>query len=361
MSDFKEFILSHQEIVVILIKVLAIFVVIMGLNRVLRAIFGRAKKKLRGKKTVWRKSLFDAVELPVKIALWGEGAVIGTRIIAKYWHITEILQQMGRINTVLCVVLLGWFLVRWGSFFEKGWRKIRGTDELTTGLKVDVIGRLFKIIVVIFVAVIALDAFNVNLTALLTFGGIGMAAVGLASKDVIANFFGGFMIYVTRPFTIGDWVSSPDRDIEGTVDDIGWYMTKIFTFAKRPIYVPNSVFSNVVVINNSRMLNRRIKETFGVRYKDIERIDPIVQDIRTMLKTHPEIDQERVILVHLVSFGKSTLDIEVYTFTKTSDWEEWLNIQQEIFLKIGDIIKKHGAQMAFPTRTLDLPDELLHR
>ena len=197
-----------------------------------------------------------------------------------------------------------------------------------------------------------MDVFDIDLTAILTFGGIGIAAVGLASKDVVANFFGGFMVYVTRPFSIGDRINSPDRDIDGTVSEIGWYMTKIYNLAKRPLYVPNSIFSNVIVVNNTRMLNRRINEIFGIRYKDIDVVDPIVQDIRAMLRTHPEIDQNSALFVHFIKFNSSSLDVQVYVFTKTTSREKWLDVQQDVLLKISDIVKKHDAQMAFPTRTL---------
>ena len=106
---------------------------------------------------------------------------------------------------------------------------------------------------------------------MLTFGGVGGLIVGLAAKDLLSNFFGGMMIYFDRPFKVGDWIRSPDRQIEGTVERIGWRMTIIRTFDKRPLYVPNSVFSSIVVENPSRMLNRRINETFGLRYQDADK------------------------------------------------------------------------------------------
>ena len=75
-------------------------------------------------------------------------------------------------------------------------------------------------------------------------------------------------VYLDRPFAVGDWVRSPDREIEGTVENIGWRVTRIRTFDKRPLYIPNSIFSQIAVENPSRMSNRRIKETIGIRYDD---------------------------------------------------------------------------------------------
>ena len=359
MEGFKGFIFANKEFVIVAIQIIIAVAVVFVLNRIIVSFSRRFRRRFKSKKSIWFKSFLHAIELPICVFLWSEVFLFVVHVIANHWSLAEILNQILRFNKVFFVLVTGWILLRWIKYFEKVWMKVKGIDEITSGLKIDVVGRLFRCIVVIFTIVTIMDVFDINLTAILTFGGIGIAAVGLASKDVVANFFGGFMIYVTRPFALGDWISSPDRNIDGTVSEIGWYMTKIYTLAKRPVYIPNSIFSNVIVMNNTRMLNRRIKETFGVRYKDVDVVDPIVRDVRTMLKTHPEIDQDRVLLVHFISFNSSSLDIQVYVFTKTTDWEEWLNIQQDVFLKISDIVKKHGAQMAFPTRTLDVPEEFL--
>ena len=93
------------------------------------------------------------------------------------------------------------------------------------------------------------EHFGMSLSGLLTFGGIGGLAVGMAGKDILSNFFSGIMLYFDRPFSIGDWIRSPDRNIEGTVAEIGWRITKITTFDNRPLYVPNSLFSSISVEN----------------------------------------------------------------------------------------------------------------
>ena len=113
-----------------------------------------------------------------------------------------------------------------------------------------------------------LQSLGVSVSGLLAFGGIGGIAVGFAARDLLANFLGGLSIYLDRPFTVGDWIRSPDREIEGTVEEIGWRMTRIRTFDQRPLYVPNSIFASVALENPSRMNNRRIYETLGIRYED---------------------------------------------------------------------------------------------
>lgn len=199
-----------------------------------------------------------------------------------------------------------------------------------------------------------MQAFGLSLSGLLTFGGVGGLIVGLAAKDLLSNFFGGLMIYFDRPFKVGDWIRSPDRQIEGTVERIGWRMTSIRTFEKRPLYVPNSVFSNIVVENPSRMLNRRINETIGVRYDDKQKLPLIIEQVRKMLEQHPDIDATQTLIVNFNTFGPSSLNFFIYTFTKTVNWVEYHSVKQDVLLKVMEIIQQNGADIAFPTQTIKL-------
>jgi MscS family membrane protein len=155
---------------------------------------------------------------------------------------------------------------------------------------------------------------------------------------------------------VGDWVRSPDRNIEGTVEHIGWRLTTIRTFDKRPLYVPNAAFTTIAVENPSRMTNRRIFENIGIRYADVHSMRKIVDEIRNMLKNHEDIAADETLIVNFLAFNASSLDIMVYTFTKTTQWVRFHEVKEDVLLKISDIIESHGAEVAFPTRTLHLPD-----
>ncbi len=221
--------------------------------------------------------------------------------------------------------------------------------DATTVSAVAKVARLFLITIG---AMAVMQNLGLSLSGLLTFGGVGGLIIGLAAKDLLSNFFGGLMIYFDRPFKVGDWIRSPDRQIEGTVERIGWRMTVIRTFDQRPLYVPNSVFSSIVVENPSRMFNRRIKETIGLRYEDADKMAVIVTEVKHMLETHPEIDTHRTLMVNFDTFGASSLNFFIYTFTKTTVWARYHEVKQDVMLKIVDIVQKHGADFAFPTQTL---------
>jgi MscS family membrane protein len=106
------------------------------------------------------------------------------------------------------------------------------------------------------------------------------------------------------------------------------------------------------------MSNRRIYETIGVRYDDAAALAAIIADVKGMLQGHDEIDQQQTMMVNFNKFAESSLDFFIYTFTKTTNWQKYHEIKQDVLFKINDIITQHGAAIAFPTTTLDLPETI---
>ncbi len=232
-----------------------------------------------------------------------------------------------------------------------------GTRNVERGVRFSV-GRLIHYVLVFVGFIVALMILGVDLTKLTLFASALGIGVGLAARDLLSCFFGGLMIYLDRPFAVGDWIRLPDRDIEGTVEKIGVRLTRIRTFDQRPLYVPNSIFSSTAVENPQRMWNRRIFETIGIRYEDISKMAVILQDVEQMLRAHSEIDTARTMMVNFTTFGSSSLDFFIYTFTKTTNWEHYHKVKQDVLLRVTEIIKAHGAQIAFPTSTVHVPNRL---
>jgi len=251
--------------------------------------------------------------------------------------------------------MIAWALVAFISHFENATIQ----QKLLTGQSVDrtsihAIGKLVRTAVFITTGLVILQTLGFSVSGVLAFGGIGGIAIGFAAKDLLSNFFGGLMIYLDRPFTVGDWIRSPDKQIEGTVESIGWRLTTIRTFDKRPLYVPNSIFATIAVENPSRMSHRRIYETIGLRYDDIKQMDSIVEGVKAMLKSHEEIDQNQTMIVNFNAFNESSVDFFVYTFTKTTNWVHYHEVKQDVLLKISNIIEENNAEIAFPTTTMFL-------
>ena len=258
--------------------------------------------------------------------------------------------------------MISWALISFVGRFEIATIKQKvQSGQAVDKTSVHAIGKLIRTAIFITTAIVILQTLGFSISGVLAFGGIGGIATGFAAKDLLSNYFGGLMIYMDRPFAVGDWIRSPDRQIEGTVESVGWRLTTIRTFDKRPLYVPNSIFATIAVENPSRMSHRRIYETIGLRYSDIAQMDRIVEDVKTMLKSHKEIDQAQTMIVNFDKFNESSVDFFVYTFTKTTDWIHYHEVKQNVLLKISNIVTENDAEIAFPTTTMFLQQGQIHQ
>tara|TARA_B100000029_G_scaffold119797_1_gene113136 strand:- start:1295 stop:2389 length:1095 start_codon:yes stop_codon:yes gene_type:complete len=316
-------------------------------------------KQLEKTKNVWDDALLEAAHKPLSWFILIFGLLWAIQISEGYLASGLFsANNLELIRQLTFIILIMYFLVRFINLAE-----VRILDNLTNEPESDqtkfdpttlhALAKLLRLSVVISAVLVALPTVGIEITALLAFGGVGGLAIGFAAQDLLSNFFGGLMIYLDRPFAIGDWIRSPDRNIEGTVESIGWRLTVVRTFDKRPLYVPNSVFTTLALENPSRMSNRRIKETIGIRYQDANKMGIIVEAVKLMLQNHEEIDSNQTLIVNFNSYGASSLDFFIYTFTKTTDWIRYHEIKQDVMLKVIEIVHSNGADFAFPTTTLD--------
>ena len=309
----------------------------------------------------WHIALAESFHIPAQIFIWTLVVLLAVRKVFIQFHVdTSVMTGMHTFRSLVVALFAFWFMMRFVKSMEAVYhdRVTKGIGRIKDRTRISAFAQIFRVVIIILFLLILLPIFGIPTAALLTFGGASTLAIGFATKDTLANFLGGLMIYWDRPFSVGDWISSPDKEIEGTVEEIGWRLTRIRTFDKRPLYVPNGVFSTISILNPSRMTNRRIKKNVGVRYSDATTIPAMLSAVETMLKEHPEIDTGQTLMVNLFEFGESSLNFFIYTFTKTTNWIKFEGIQQDVLLKTYEIIRQHGADCAFPTRTLDLPDAL---
>jgi len=321
-------------------------------KRVLKRLLGR----VRANRMIWDDALLDAAQRPLTLLIWIVGITFAAEIVG---HNTQasIFAAAAPLREVGVIAAIAWFLIRVIAAVERNVIAAREAEgKAVDRTTADAVSKLLRFSVIITAALVALQTLGFSISGVLAFGGIGGLAVGFAAKDLLSNFFGGLMVYMDRPFSVGDWVRSPDRNIEGTVEKIGWRLTCIRTFDKRPLYVPNQTFTTIAVENPSRMTNRRIYETVGIRYDDASELRAIVEEVKAMLQAHPDIDQDQTLIVNFDAFGPSSLDFFIYAFTRTTNWIEFHAVKQDVLLRLNDIIAAHGAEIAFPTSTVHLPD-----
>jgi len=315
--------------------------------------FGRRMENTT-KKTVngWDDILFYSINKPVNWLILLMGTSMSLRIVAESEELA-ISTYLPIAQKVSILFLIGW--VCWRLVYKTEVTFIEDDSKDTT--TVTALAKLAKLSILTIIILSIIQTLGVSISGVLAFGGMGGLIVGMAAKDLLSNLFGAAMVYMDKPFKVGDWIRSPDKSIEGTVEEIGWRVTRIRTFDKRPLYVPNSLFTHIVVENPSRMSNRRIKENFGLRYKDITQIDNIIKAVRAMLEKHPDIDQNQTLIVNFDLFNNSSLDFFIYTFTKTTNWILFHEVKQDVMLKVADIVIEHGAEFAFPTRQLHIEQD----
>lgn len=335
-----------QVFIIVFISLLANFLAV--------KMFDRLQAQLLKTDNLWDDALLFAARRPAAIAIWVVGVTWAAQVVQAESD-AIIFDAIEPIRMVTTIVLLGWFLVRFISHAENNLLATpREAEDALDESTVHALGKLLRLAVIITAALVILQTLGYSVSGVLAFGGIGGIAVGFAAKDLLANFFGGLMIYLDRPFAIGDWIRSPDKNIEGTVEYIGWRLTRIRTFDQRPLYIPNSTFTQISVENPSRMSHRRIHETIGLRYSDAGSVGPILSEIKAMLQQHDEIDTGQTLMVNLNAFADSSLDFFIYCFTKTTNWQHFHAVKQDVLQKILDIVERHDAAIAFPTSVVEL-------
>ncbi|KZZ58432.1 mechanosensitive ion channel protein MscS [Oleiphilus sp. HI0125] len=337
------------------IEIFAVVVLTALASYISKRIFKRVEIQFTKTENLWDDALLHAARRPVSLGIWIVGLSMAAYTADQYSNVVvfDFVEPIQRIGVIFC---LTWFVVGFIAQTETLLIDPDRVEEPIDETTVHALGKLLRASIIITAVLVVLQTLGFSISGVLAFGGIGGIAVGFAAKDLLANFFGGLMIYLDRPFKVGEWIRSPDQEIEGTVEKIGWRLTTIRTFDKRPLYVPNQAFANISVQNPSRMSHRRIYEKIGVRYDDSDQLENIVAKVKAMLKKHPDIDTKQTLIVNFDSFGASSLDFFIYTFTKTTDWIEYHSVKQDVLVQVINIIEGEGAEFAFPTSTVHLPE-----
>jgi MscS family membrane protein len=334
-----------------IVQVFTIIFLTLVVKFVAKRVMNKMQARLTLTPNIWDDALIIAARRPLNLLIVVEGLLWAVDIVYQVSK-EPIFSFVTYAQAVSFIFFVSWFLIRLTKEVEH-----RAITQVSDEQPVDpttaiAVSKLLRASVIITGSLVILQTLGFSISGVLAFGGVGGIAIGFAARDLLANFFGGLMIFLDRPFNVGDWILSPDKQIEGSVEHIGWRLTVIRKFDKRPLYVPNSFFSNIAVENPSRMTHRRIYETIGVRYSDVQRLPTIITDVKSMLMNHKDIAAEQTLIVNLIDFADSSVEFFIYCFTNTTDWVEFHGIKEDVMFKIADIIDAAGAEIAFPTQTL---------
>ena len=338
-------------------QILIVLIITFIVSRVRHFTLLRAEKRLAQTNLIWGRSTVEAIRKPAAVLIWVAGLSFAIEIVRIEFQ-TAIFEAVPALRSAAAIAAITWFGFKFVGIYEHSYvAKQTESDSTFDRTTVFITSKILRVVVIFLGILVAMQTLGLSIAGILAFGGVGGIAIGFAARELIANYFGGLMLFMDRPFKVGETITSSDRDIEGTVQEIGWRQTIIVKFDTRTLYVPNSVFATIVVRNMTRQKNRRIFEYVGIRYDDADQLFAIVSDTKDMLSNHPEIDQESSIMVNFDRFAASSLDIMIYCFTKTIVWAEYHEIKQDVLVKTMEIIASHGAEIAFPTSTIYLMNE----
>lgn len=290
--------------------------------------------------------IIDAVESPLRLFILVVGIFLALRLLPLSIAADAAIVKLFRS---VIIIIIGWAVFRFSS------AESLISQELQERLDVDeilipILSKVLHFIIIALVVVMIANEWNYDINGFIAGLGLGGLALALAAQNALANIFGGLIIILEKPFTIGDWIKTPS--VEGTVETITFRSTLVRGFDQAIITVPNSALANEAITNFSRMGKRRIFYHLGLTYSTtVEEMQTCVSRIRKMLHDHPEIHPETV-MVNFEHFGESSLDIMIYCFTNTTVWHEYLRVREDVNLKIMAIVDDMNLTIAYPSRTL---------
>jgi MscS family membrane protein len=274
------------------------------------------------------------VELEAKFAVFLNNILMSIFTIALFWAIHALVRPASNVILISSSKLSG---------------KDLGKDLA------NLITKFVQIIIIALGIITILQEWGYNITGFLASLGLVGMAIALAAKDTVANLFGSLVIFSDKPFRIGDWIKT--SNVEGTVEAVGIRSTKVRTFAQALVSVPNATLANTEILNWSRMGKRRIKMSLGLTYStSTAQMEKIVQEIRELLKNDVNIHQE-TIHVYFTDFHDSSLGIFCYFFTKTTNWAQYMEVREDINLKLMKIVENNGSSFAFPTQSIFIEND----
>jgi len=288
------------------------------------------------------------VQRPIALGM----IILGFDVAFSFMKFSESFTQMiSHTMTTLAIVLVAWILYRVIKLFESSHELIAKRFKTDNGITLaKLLLSILKTIVLIIAGMNILSTWGVNITGFVASLGLVGMAFALAAKDTASNFFGSMVLFTDQPFKVGDWIKTDE--VEGTIESIGIRSTKVRTFARALVSVPNGNMANAAILNWSEMNKRQIKMTLGLTYSTTaSQMKQILKEMRELLKNDADIHQQ-TIYIHFTEFQDSALGIFCYFFTKTTNWGEYMEVRERINLELMEIVEKNGAAFAFPSQSL---------
>ena len=255
-----------------------------------------------------------------------------------------------RVLSILLYSMVVWLGFRWIDGAAENVQKRLADAGRSAANSLLLLGRrVVKVAVVMTVALIALRTLGFNLGGLLAGIGIGGVALAFAAQKTLENLFGGVSVLSDRAIRVGD--ACRIGEVSGSIEDIGLRSTRVRTLDRSVVFVPNGLLATVNLENLTHRDKFWFHPTLNLRYETTAgQLRRILSGVRDMLNQHTKIDSE-TLRVRFTTLGAYSLDVEVFAYVFAKDYPEFLAIQEDLLLRVMDIVEAAGAGFAFPSQT----------
>ena len=347
-DDFIRYITDYDNLWRIGLAV-AVFVFAFAMKQFFVKIILKILKKFVGKtKNKIDDQIIDVIKSPVGMIILVAGAYFALMILKLPQAVDE---TLGKVVLALIDIALFWTIYRAADratqFLKKYSQK---NDSKLDDMLVGFIRNAAKAVVIAIGCVTVIQIWQKDIAGIIAGLGLGGLAFALAAQDTVGNLFGGLTIMMDKPFKIGDLIEI--NDVKGIVEEMSFRSTKMRTFERQIVTIPNSTLSNSMITNWSRRDKIRNAFKLGVTYSSTsEQIKKCCEKITGMLKSRKDLEPENVI-VKFEGFNDSSLDIFILYYVKTINWIEFLNAKEEINLEIMNILEQMNIEVAFPSTSV---------
>lgn len=321
---------------------------------IVQFIFSKTKNKVD-------KTDLEPIKKPLKILFvatitYLSVYILGTIRIEKHSNYIVVLMFAKHVYRIIMILLIFILVYKLIPTLIALYQRFNKTENITRNPAVSgFIIRMLQLLAVILCFIIILSEIGINVNGLITGLGLGGLTFALAAQDTASNIFGGVVILSDKPFSVGEWIQTPD--VDGVVEDISFRSTRIRTFDDALVVLPNSKLTNTAITNWTKMNKRRIRFHVGLTYSTKpDTLRSIIDEIRYFLKNHPEIISDSVI-VRLENFAPSALNILVHLYVSVTTLDELKRIHEEINFSIMDIVANNNSSFAFPSTSIYMENQ----
>lgn len=293
-------------------------------------------------------NLFDALLPPFKLL----PIVLVFLVITLYFDVQSTLGlYFQKINKTLSTIFVFWLihqaLIPFSILFKQ-------LEKLLTKALVQWIISSLKYLIIFLGIVAVLDVWGIKIGPVIAGLGLFGVAVALGAQDLFKNLISGIMILLEKRFHIGDVINVPGHT-EGTVEHIGFRSTLIRKFDSTPISIPNYIFAEAPILNYTKRTNRRINWVIGLEYNStLDQIKNLTDYLRSYISQSTDftVNEDYKAYVRIDKFNDSSIDVLIYCFTSTNEWEKFLEVKENLAVEIKRKVEELKLNFAYPSQSI---------